>query len=867
MRPQDKNFARALEAHQQGKLSQAETIYAEILRTNPADFDSMHMLGVIALQKGRTGPGVELIRSAIRINENDANAHSHLGNGLRELKLLKEALASYDKAIALNPHHADAFYNRGIALWSVKRSVEALASLEKAIALRSGYLDAYRIRGDILRNLKRPEEALASYDKMIALTPNGAEAYISRANALMDLKRPAEALASYDKAIALNPDSAGAYNNRGVALFRLKRLEEALASCDKAIAMKPGHAEAYNNRADALRELKRYEEALANYDEAITKKSGYLEAYTSRGNTLWELGRLQEALDSYDEAIALRPDHPAAYNNRGVALWGLKRLSEALESYDKSIALMPDYAEAYNNRGAVLLDMNLPEEALASFDKAIALKPDYAEACRNRGNVLTALKRYDEAFTVYDRLFGLRPDLMGIEGHRLNTKMHLCDWTNIERESEDLVRSIRAGSAASQPFFFLGVSSNADDQLQCSKAWTTKNFSGSEKQVWQGERYDHDRIRIAYLSADLRQHPLSFLMSGLFECHDSSRFEVTAISLASDDNSETRRRLKRAFERFIDAESYSDDEIARLVKTLQIDILVDLMGFTTNSRTGILARRSAPIQVNYLGYPGTMGASYIDYIIADRTVIPEKHRSCYSEKVVFMPDSYLVNDSKRAIANAALGRDSVGLPAAGFVFCCFNNNYKIMPHVFDCWMRILKRVPRSVLWLLENNASATSNLRKEAAARGVDAGRLIFAERMPPADHLARHRVADLCLDTLPYNAHTTAADALWAGTPVLTCLGETFVGRVAASLMCALRLSELVTATLEDYEQMAVDLALNPEKLAEINRKLANNRLTAPLFNTERLTRHIEAAFYEMVKCHRNGSLPNDILLSNPTC
>jgi protein O-GlcNAc transferase len=858
------DFAKALAAHQQGKFSEAEAVYTEILKTNPADFNSMHLLGVVALQTGRISQGIELIRSAIKINENVADAHSHLGNGLRDLNFFEEALASYDKAIALKPDHADAFNNRGIILWDLKRREEALASYDKAIALKPDYLEAYLNRGNALRDLHRPQEALASYDKVISLKPDNAEAYNSRGNALMDLRQFEEALASYEKAIELKPHFAGAHVNRGIALFELKRPEEAIANYDKAIALKPGQGEAHNNRGSAFRDLKRYEDALADYDTAIALNPGYFTAHYNRGNTMWDFGRPEEALASYDAAIALKPDHADAFNNRGIALWNLKRLAEALDSYDKSIMLNPDHAAAYNNRGAALLEMNRPTEALASFHKAIALKPDYADALRNSGNAWTVLRRFDEAFAAYDRLFRLDPDLIGVEGHRLNTKMHLCDWRDIESESAHLIQSVKGGFAATQPFFFLAVPSAPSDQLQCARLWTARNYPAAEKPLWQGERYRHGRIRVAYLSSDFRQHPASFLMAGMFECHDRSRFETTAISFGDDDGSQIRQRVKASFERFVDAKTYSDAEIADLVRSLEIDIAIDRNGFTTDARTGIFARRPAPVQAHYLGYPGTMGAPYIDYVIADEIVIPPGQRRFYSEKVAFLPNSYFVNDAKRPIAARTFTRVELGLPSAGFVFCCFNSNYKIAPPVFDAWMRILNKVEGSVLWLLQENAKAADNLRKEATARGVKPERLVFASRMQQADHLARHRVADLSLDTLPYNAHTTASDALWAGLPVLTCLGETFVGRVAASLLNAIGLPELITTTPADYERLAIDLATNPDRLAAIKGKLANNRLTTALFDTGLFTRHIEAAYTAMYARHQAGLAPNHIAISN---
>jgi predicted O-linked N-acetylglucosamine transferase (SPINDLY family) len=392
--------------------------------------------------------------------------------------------------------------------------------------------------------------------------------------------------------------------------------------------------------------------------------------------------------------------------------------------------------------------------------------------------------------------------------------------------------------------------------------WVANNYPASAKQIWQGEKYNHDRIRVAYLSADFRQHAASFVMAGMFECHDRSRFEMTAISFGVDDGSEIRRRVKASFERFIDARLYSDEQIADLVRSLEIDIAVDLMGFTTDSRTGVFARRAAPVQAHYMGYPGTMGASYIDYIIGDRIVIPESERQHYSEKIVSLPNSYFVNDFRREVAERTFTRTELGLPSTGFVFCCFNSSHKITPSVFDRWMRILQQVEGSVLWLLQANAKAADNLRREARLRGVDPNRLVFAGRMPPSEHLARHRAADLFLDTLPYNAHTTASDALWAGLPVLTCIGDTFVGRVAASLLQAICLPELITATLDHYERLALELATNPAKLSTIRSKLASNRLAAPLFDTQLFTRHIETAYAAMHERHQAGLPPRDIVV-----
>src|SRR5262245_6969588 len=544
------------------------------------------------------------------------------------------------------------------------------------------------------------------------------QAKLNQGVALHQQGKLAEAERCYNEVMQRQPNNFDALHLLGVIALQTQRTERGIQLIKKAIGQNTSVAAAYNNLGNGLKDLKRPAEALASYDKAIALKADYAEAYNARGNALKNLKRLDEAIASYDKAIALKADYAEAYNNRGNALKDLKRLDEAIASYDKAIALNADYAGVYNNHGIALKDLKRLDEAIASYDKAIALKADYAEAYGNRGNALRDLKRLDEAIASYDKAIVLNPDL-GTEGVRFLTKMQICDWRDFDTESKRIFTSVKDIKKIDSPFSFAVISASPEDQLQCAKLWVAEKFPPSDKAIWQGEHYKHDRIRIAYVSADFRVHPTSFLMAGVFECHDKSCFEVMAISFGPDDNSEIRQRLKASFERFVDVSTFSDDQIANLAKTLEIDVLIDLMGFTGDSRTGILARRPAPIQVSYLGYPGTIGASYIDYIIADQTVIPDDCRKFYSEKIVALPNTYQANDRKRVISNKAFARSDLGLPSKGFVFCCFNNSYKIMPSVFDCWMRILKQVEGSVLWLLKDNASATINRKKEAVARGV----------------------------------------------------------------------------------------------------------------------------------------------------
>jgi predicted O-linked N-acetylglucosamine transferase (SPINDLY family) len=454
-----------------------------------------------------------------------------------------------------------------------------------------------------------------------------------------------------------------------------------------------------------------------------------------------------------------------------------------------------------------------------------------------------------------DKAFQLDHDFDYIAGRRLQAKLEMCQWTNLEAEVAQLLSAIRERKPASAPFVLLAIPSTAAEQLQCAKS-RVRNLPAFPR-VWRGEAYSHDRIRVAYVSSDLYEHAIGYLTVGLFENHDRSRFEVTAIFFGPERDSDFCRRVRGSCEHFLDCRSRSDKEVAELIRQLEIDIVVDLNGFTRNARPAILARRPAPIQVSYIGYLGTMGAEFIDYVIADEIALPFDQQEHYTENIVHLPDCFLVNDNRLAIAPHTPSRAEVGLPAEGFVFCSFNSTYKLGPPIFKLWMRLLSAIEGSVLWLVESDAEMAANLRREAQQRGIDPGRIVFAPRIPLGEHLARQRLADLFLDTTPYNAGATGAAALWSGLPVLTVTGETFVGRMAASMLHAVGLPELATPSLEDYEALALRLAREPSLLASVKAKLARNRDTYPLFDTARFTRNIETAYTTMWQRHRQGEPP----------
>jgi protein O-GlcNAc transferase len=671
------------------------------------------------------------------------------------------------------------------------------------------------------------------------------------------LGRRDEALKSYDDALALRPNHAPTLYNRGVTLQRLRRWQEALQSYDRAVSIRPDFAVALVNRGRILRDLRRYQEALRSFDAALAIKPGTAELYDNRGNVLRDLRRPQDALGCYDKALAIKPGYAAAHCNRGLALCDLRRHAEAVHSYDAATAIDPGFADAHANRGLALFELKRYEDALASFDAALTIEPRRAETLHNRGVVLLILNRQLAAMQDFARARAIDPHLKYLKGLLLHTKMQCCDWGSFAEESQQLLADVRAAHRVSGPFALLGISGSARDQLICAQTWVRDKCPPSATSIFRGEPYAHDRIRLAYLSGDFDGHSASRLLCGVFDRHDPARFETVAVAFGAGQEGAMHQQRKSGFWRFIDAQEKSDQQIAEQLRDLKVDIAVDLMGFSRDARTSILALRPAPVQVNYLGYPGTMGTPYIDYIIADRFVIPEAAQRFYTEKVVYLPDSFQANGFKPHLLGTTAPRCAAGLPETGFVFCAFAKSYKITPMMFDSWMRLLRAIEGSVLWLFGPNAVLERNLREQAQQRGVAAERLIFAPRVPYPEDLAQLALADLFLDTFPFNAGATAGDALWAGLPLVTVCGEALASRVTGSLLLAVGLPELVTDSLAKYETLALRLAENPAVLGAIKAKLAQNRATHPLFDTDRFRQHLEAAYVAMWQRCRRRQVP----------
>jgi protein O-GlcNAc transferase len=716
------------------------------------------------------------------------------------------------------------------------------------------HFDSLYSLGLIRLQQNRFDDAADLFRRAIKVEKASAEAHYYLALALTGLGRAGEAIRRYEKALALRPNFAEAHSSLGWALQTLGRIEQAIGHYEKALAIRPVYSEARNNLGNALQMLGRSAEAIAQYEKALEATPNDPVAHTNLGNVLGTLGQHEEAINCYRHALAIKSDVAETHNSLGGALGALGRHEEAIAHCEAALAIRPDYVQARINLGDGLRELGRDEDALTEYEQVLASQPDHVEALIRRGNTLAGLARFDQAATSFEKALSIVPGNQSAFRALARCALTACDWARTTKLSHEVAARVAKGTSGVHPFSFLGYSSDPALQLACAKGVIGKVRL---PQLWKGEIWRHERIRIAYVAGGFHDHPTAYLMVRLFELHDRSRFEILGISLGPDDGSDIRARLVRAFDQFHDVRSKSDRDIAVLLNDMQVDIIVDQSGYTNYGRPEVFAYRPAPIQVNYIGFPGTLGADFYDYVIADPIVLPFDQQQFYTEKIVHLPESYQVNDSKRVTEAQTPSRREVGLPDKGFVFCCFNNSYKITPPVFDIWMRLLRGIEESVLWLYRGNAAAEANLRKEAATRGVDPARLVFADRVKLGEHLARHSLADLFLDTLPVNAHTTASDALWTGLPLVTCCGESFVGRVAASLLHAVGLPELVTISLEDYEALAFRLATDASLLRGFRERLKQNRLACPLFDTDRSRYHIEAAYTTMWELWQRGEAP----------
>ena len=779
-------------------------------------------------QQGSLTEAKRIYEQILKINPLHFETLTLLGALLVQARDFQNAITFLSQAIEINPQHAGNFSNLGVALYELGLFQDALEANYQALRILPNHANFLNNRGNVLKKLNRFEEALAHYDETILHHAGFSEALYNRALVKIELQNDASAIIDFQHAILLNPHYLDAYFSLGITYARLKDFEKALSSLEKVIQLNPN----------------------------------YYPAFEAGGNIHQELRQFEQALVNYDQAIQIHPDSYETLNNRGNALQQLNRFVEALDAYDLALHINPNSAEIHYHRAKVLEDLHRHEEALLSYARSIDLNTENATVFVSRGNLFFEKKWYLQAIADYECALNINPHFEYLLGTLQHLKMFICDWSGLEEQTALIRQKTLLGEKASDPFSLLSLIDSPSLQKKCTQIFTEDKYPSDAYLGAIEKKHKGPKIRIGYFSADFHNHATAYLMADFFETHDKNQFELIAFSFGPNLQSDMRQRLFNAFHQFIDVQDLPDIEVAKLSRQLNIDIAVDLKGFTNHSRPKIFSYRAAPIQVNYLGYPGTMAADYIDYIIADKFLIDDTDQHFYSEKIVQIPGTYQVNDRKRQISAKQFSNSELGLPDEGFVFCCFNNNFKITPMIFEAWVNILNAVPHSVLWLLEDNDIAKTNIRKEALLRGIGENRIIFAKRMPLPEHLARHRNADLFLDAFPYNGHTTTSDALWAGLPVLTLKGQSFASRVAASLLDAINLPELITLTIQDYQHLAIQLANNPNRLQEIRLKILHNRDSCALFDTLRFTKNIEEVYQKMFERYCLNLVPDHINL-----
>ena len=897
--PDARLFNQAYQALNEGRLADAEQGFKKILKSHQRHPGALNLYSLLLLRSGRFEEAEPVLRKAISADPSSDITFYNYGLTLKHIGKPLEALEAFTRSIAIKPGNPETWNNRGTVLKALGRVSDAMRDFDQAIAIAANYPDAHANRGNALFAEGRLADAEAAFARAIALRGDLAEAWIGKGNVLAAGARHSEAIAAFEHAARLRPDLADAWIGCGTsqasaghtahaeaafrnalaahqaaldatprrienwtgaatALTLLKRYDEALHAYDKALALNPRHAAAYWGRGNVHLTLHRWSEALKAYDQALRIDPALPEASVGRGDVLNQMQQPALAIEAFDNALAANPRMATAWLGRGNSLQQMMDFDRAVVAFETALGLRPGIAEAWLGIATIRLKQGFGHDAITAFEQAIRVRPSFAEAWAGVAETYMHDNQHAQAAAAYRNACDRRPDLELAKGQLAHAYALMCDWDAFEPARQQCLVDIDSGVPTVGPFVSLTLDTTAAKQLACATTFAKLAYPASPKMLSRQPREHNGRIRIAYLSADFHDHPVAQLAVGVFEHHDRSRFETIGLGIGRDDGSQMRQRITGAFDQFHDVRTASDAAIAGKITELGCDIVIDLTGPTQGGRTSVLALRPAPVQASWLGYAGTNGAGFIDYLIADGVVIPSELQPHFSEKIVALPGCYLPNDATRPIAATTPTRTDQGLPEGAIVFCAFNNSYKISPAIFDRWMNLLRQTEGSVLWLSRMRDEARNNLIKEAGKRGIAGERLVFATRVPlPEDHLARLGLADLFLDTIGYNAHATTCDALWAGVPVLTCMGETFAGRVAASALTAVGLPEMITTSLDDYERHALALVREPASLVAIRSKLAANRKTHLLFDTARFARHLEAAYAAMHERSLRGEPP----------
>ena len=770
---------------------------------------------------------------------------------LQEAGRLAEAEAVCRQIIASQPRHSGALLLLGIIRAKGGDPAEAQKLISRSLGIEPDVPFGHFWHGMVLAQLGRSAEALQSYQRVTELAPDFAQAYYNRGLLLFAMNRFEDALAAFERAIRRQGDLMGARVARAVVLSHLNRRQDEMDELNFVLARQPDFTLALNVRSVLYCELERREEALADSERSLALDPNQSQAHVSRCTALLALRRLPEALAAVNRALELDPDSARALTLRAVVYRETGRYAESLADCERAVSLAPIYDVAHANLGETLMALDQFDRALEAFNRAETLNPQFSGAFHSRAILLRLMGQFELALADSERALAHDPTLAPAASERFYLAGLLCDWRDYAAWADDLARRVREDRKVTP---WVVVSALDDPELQRKAA---QRAAEPALAAMTAAPRVHERLRIAYLSPDFGDHPLTYQSVELFERHDKTRFETYGVCLHGGPESAIRKRIGLAFEHFVEAGKRSNAEVAELLQSLEIDIAVDLAGYTSNARPGIFSSRPAPLAVSYVGYPSTVGSVGIDYVLADAVTIPPGSERFFIEQVVRLPGCFFPADTV-APREAPPTRTEAGLPETGFVFSAFNNSYKLTPYMFDIWMRLLHAIDGSLLWLSVRNEKARDNLRAEARARHISPERLIFAERMVERErHLARLGLADLYLDTLPYNAHSTASEMLWMGVPPITCMGRSFAARIAGSMLTSIGMEELIARELADYEAMALDLARSPERLSALREKLAANRLSSPLFDMARLARHVESAYEIMWKRHIEGQPP----------
>jgi len=782
---------------------------------------------------------------------------SNYPKNVRALKALQTIMSAKNNIKSNQPTQQS--ITKLINIYNQGQFIDLISEAEHLLKVNPESYVIWNIKGAAEKVLGRIEDALVSFKQVVSLNPYYPEGLNNLGTILKDQGKFDEALEVYNQALALKPDYTDCYYNKGIILKEQGEFSEAINAYNQALKINPSYAEAYNNKAVIIKEQGDLDQALDTCEKALSINPKLWEALLNKSNFLRLQGKFDDAINSYKKVLTLKQNIPEAFNGLGIIRTELGDLNEALAMFQKALVLKPDFAEAYNNMGNVKVAQSDLNEALAMFQKALIIAPYQHDSFNNIANVYELQGKRKESIEACNKALILKSDFEIARSKKLYQQARLCDWGGIAND-RDYIPNLGTAKQSIDPFSLLALEDEPERHRKRSEVFANDKFFQNPLPFDFKVNFSLKPIRIGYFSADFKEHVVSRLIAPILERHNRNDFQVYGYSIKQTQEDDLKKRLMQSFDVFRDVSQINDKQVAQLAREDKIDIAIDLNGYTQNARARIFAYRVAPVQISYLGYPGTLGASFMDYIIADRNLIPEASQLFYSEKAIYLPNTYMPTDNTCKITTQSLSREELGLPKDGFVFCAINNSYKITPQIFDIWTRLLKKVDRSVLWLLSPDNDVKLNLIKEASARGISADRLVFANAKPYDQYIAQFTKADLFLDTFTYNAGATANHVLWAGLPIVTKIGKSYTSRMAASMLSAIGLSELVTKTEKEYEDLILDLATNPKKLSEIRERLSKNRLSEPLFDTELYIKHLEEGYRRVYENYTKGNKPKII-------